>query len=263
MPYENQFGSKTAHSDVVRNPDVQAFLQQCVPIREPSDAEAQAFADLFASPPQTGDGGEIDFVIASDGSFYVSSIDDRLPSIKVCYLKFSTILLEMFDFDGLEDSETQMVDPFRVAALQRNRDTLSVVLPLSNFKLPEDASVRATFRRQIDAFLRSGVTRFRRDDETTSLMATLVELAGLRPSPDAPPGSVRIHKCPYPECEKTDIYLDPDHKQHLCPSCGGELLSAIATQWRERLPPESGGRIPLHELSGASAAGSLPPVPAE
>ena len=225
MPYENQYGSKTAHSDVVQNPDVQAFLQQCLPLREPSDAEAQSFADLFEPVPDESDAeAPINFVLASDGSPYVSSIDKRIPSIQVCYLKFSTILLEMFKMEGLEDQATRFIDPFRVAALQRNRDTLSVVLPLSNFKLPEDASVRQSFRRQIDRFLRSPSTRFRTEDENTSLMGTLVELAQLRHLPDTTPGTVRIQRCPNPDCDQNAIDLDPEQSPFHCPGCGQELF---------------------------------------
>lgn len=223
MPYDDEFGSKTAHSDVVRNPDVQAFLQQCRPIREPSDEAGQELASCFVEAPDYSQESGIGYVIASDGSFYASSIDNRLPSIKVCYLKFSTILIEMTDFEGLEDSHTQLIDPFRVAALQRNRDTLTLVLPLSNFRLPEDNSVKATFRRQMDNFLWSEATRFRRDDPGTSLMATLIELAQLRPGGDGPANEVRIHKCPSPDCEETNIHLDPEAPSHACPSCGGPL----------------------------------------
>jgi hypothetical protein len=224
MPYENQYGSKTAHSDVVRNPDVRNFLEQCRPLREPSEAASQELASCFIEPPDYSNDSGINYVIASDGSFYASSIDNRLPSIQVCYLKFSTILIEMQDFQGLEDSHTQLIDPFRVAALQRNRDTLSLVLPLSNFKMPDDDSVKSTFRRQIDAFLWSEATRFRRDEPDTSLMGTLIELAQLRPQlGDASPGTIVIHRCPTQDCAARDINLDPEEPEHICPRCGRPL----------------------------------------
>ncbi len=224
MPYENQFGSKTAHSDVVRNPDVRSFLEQCRPLREPSEATGQDLASCFLEPPDYEIDSEISYVIASDGSYYASSIDDRLPSIQVCYLKFSTILIEMCDFQGLEDSNTQLIDPFKVAALQRNRDTLSLVLPLSNFKMPNDDCVKSTFRRQMDAFLWSEPTRFRRDEPGTSLMGTLIDLAQLRPNQgDAPPGGIKVQRCPTQDCGAHDIYLDPEEPEHQCPQCGRAL----------------------------------------
>ncbi len=232
MPYENQFGSKTAHADIVRNPDVQAFLEQCRPLREPSEESSRELASSFVAPPAESRGGSTSFVIASDGSFYASSIDKRLPSIQVCYLKFSTILIEMLDFHGLEDVGTSMIDPFRVAALKKNRDTLTLVLPLSNFRLPEDDSVRKSFRKQLDAFLWSPATRFRTDHPDTSLMGTLIELAQLRDDPHAPTGQIKVHKCPNPDCDAESIYLDPEDPSHACAKCGQPLyLSDCLRLW--------------------------------
>lgn len=222
MPYEGQYGSKTAHSDVVRNPEVQAFLEQCTPIKEPSEEEIDALSEYFKPAPDYAGTDIVNHLIASDGSFYASSIDDRLPSIKVCYLKFSTILIEMTDFHGLEDQQTHFVDPFRVAALQQNRDTLSLVLPLSNFKLPEDGNVRDTFRGQVERFLCSTASRFQEDDPNTSLLGTLMELATLRPDRDAPPNSVKIHKCPH-DCGQRNIFLSADYAEKFCPNCNGRL----------------------------------------
>lgn len=223
MPYENQFGSKTAHGEIVKNPDVQAFLKKCKPIQRPSDDGKGSLVDCFITPPDYEKSSLPKHVIASDGSFYVSSIDDRLPSIKAAYLKFSTILIEMSEFNGLQDPQTNLIDPFKVAALRRNRDALSVVLPLSNLKLEEDNGVRETFRRQTEEFLSSKATRFRADDANTSLLSTLTELALLRPDDGQHKGMIKIHKCPQKDCEQENIYIDPKKDNQVCPSCERRL----------------------------------------
>lgn len=223
MPYENQFGSKTAHGEIVTNPDVQTFLKKCTPIQVPSDDENGSLVKCFTAPPDYENASLPKHVIASDGSFYVSSIDDRLPSIKAAYLKFSTILIEMSEFNGLQDSQTKLIDPFKVAALRRNRDALSVVLPLSNLKLEEDNGVRETFRRQTEEFLSSKATRFRADDANTSLLSTLAELALLRPDDGQRTGMIKIHKCPQKDCEQENIYIDPMKENQVCPSCERRL----------------------------------------
>jgi hypothetical protein len=130
----------------------------------------------------------------------------------------------MSDFQGLEDTETKLIDPFRVANLQRDRETLQLVLPLSNFKRPEDDCLRTSFRRQIDDFLWSKETCHRENDPGTSLMGTLIELAQLRPDRDAPPGQVKIHRCPSEDCDAANIYLDPEEPEHNCPRCGNPLF---------------------------------------
>lgn len=223
MPYDNQFGSKTAHGDIIKNPDVQAFLKKCKPIQVPSDDGNDSLVKCFIEPPDYEKSLLPKHVIASDGSFYVSSIDDRLPSIKAAYLKFCTILIEMSEFNGLQDQQTKLIDPFKVAALRRNRDALSIVLPLSNLKLEEDNSVRETFRRQTEDFLSSKATRFRADDANTSLLSTLTELALLRPDDGEHSGLIKIHKCPQRDCEQQNIYLDPRKSDQVCPSCERRL----------------------------------------
>lgn len=234
MPYQNQYASKTAHSDVIQNPEVREFLNKCKPIREPSESTDQEFALYFQEPPDYLNDSTVKHVLCSDGSFYSSIIDNRLPSIQVCYLKFGTILIEMNDFNGLEDDKTRLVDPFRVAALQRERETLTVVLPLSNFKFQEDDTVKTTFRKQMDQFLWSESTRFPPYGPDKSLMATLIELAQLRPDRDAPPGTIKIHKCPNQDCKTENIYLDPEEPKHHCPRCNTELyLSDCLRLWEE------------------------------
>jgi len=223
MPYDNQFGSKTAHSEIVKNPDVQEFLKKCKPIHPPSDEGDNAILEGFVTPPSYDKASLVNHVIASDGSLYVSSIDERLPSIKAAYLKFSTILIEMAEFSGLQDSQTNMIDPFKVAALRRNRDALSVVFPLSNLKLEEDNGVRETFRRQTEDFLSSKATRFQADDANTSLLSTLTELALLRPDDGQHQGMIKIHKCPQKDCEHGNIYLDPQKNDQVCPTCERRL----------------------------------------
>jgi len=223
MPYENQFGSKTAHGEIVKNPDIQAFLKRCKPIHPPSNEGQNAILDGFLTPPVYDQAPLVNHVIASDGSLYISSIDDRLPSIKAAYLKFSTILIEMAEFNGLQDQQTNMIDPFKVAALRRNRDALSAVLPLSNLKIDEDSGVRETFRRQTEDFLASTATRFRADDPSTSLLSTFTELSLLRPDDGQHKGMIRIHKCPQKDCEQANIYVDPTKDNHVCPSCEKRL----------------------------------------
>jgi hypothetical protein len=51
MPYRGQQASKGGHSDLVRNPDVAGFLNDCAYIREPTDEEGKAVAKSFDVAP--------------------------------------------------------------------------------------------------------------------------------------------------------------------------------------------------------------------
>ena len=49
MPYKGEIASKTAHSEFIKNPDVIAFLNECVYLTPPSDEEVEAMAAKFTN----------------------------------------------------------------------------------------------------------------------------------------------------------------------------------------------------------------------
>ena len=79
MPYPGEFASKAVHAEIVRNPDVTAFLQECDYLKPPSDEECQAVAAHFVPPP-TSPTAIPSIVIATDGSHHESSLDDNSPA---------------------------------------------------------------------------------------------------------------------------------------------------------------------------------------
>ena len=44
MPYEGEFANKAAHSDMLKNPEIQDFLAGCEYLRVPSEEEGQTLA---------------------------------------------------------------------------------------------------------------------------------------------------------------------------------------------------------------------------
>jgi hypothetical protein len=102
MPYENQHGSKSGHIDLVKNPDVQAFLNDCVYMREPNDEEAKSIITSFTEPPTNGALPE--FIVASDASTYSKAISDRLTSTQVGYVKMSMVMIKLKEYCGLHST---------------------------------------------------------------------------------------------------------------------------------------------------------------
>ena len=47
MPYNRERAGKGGHADLVRNPDVSTFLENCSYMREPSDQEGKSIAHLL------------------------------------------------------------------------------------------------------------------------------------------------------------------------------------------------------------------------
>lgn len=234
MPYKGEFASKSAHVDFVRNPEVAAFLEECEYLKVPSEAEANAMAAGFVTPPST-DGVELGSkVIAVDGSPYEASKDDMLPSTKIGYVQVGCVLIDMANFEALTTPDNRLVDPFRVARLQEDSRRLVFPLPSANVLLKGTESVRDSFRAVVDAHLASEKTRFVAEDPSTSLRSTLFHLAAQRPGQAGTGDSsmMLIHRCP--SCSKGPVVVEDSDIRQLCPQCGRPVYpSDVLRLWEE------------------------------
>lgn len=218
MPFQGERASKASHYDLIENVDVAQFLAECSYLRQPSKAEAAALATLFrpVSPPQTTPLPER--VLAVDGSYYESSLNDQIPSTKVGYVKIGCVLIDMVEFGSLRVDSDRFVDPFRVAKMQQNNDALTFPLPSANIQWKGIASVRDGFRAAVDAYLDGPNTRFERSNPATSLRSTLFNLAALRPTQqNAPSGALLLHRCP--SCNTRDVPVYDVPTTQVCPAC--------------------------------------------
>ncbi len=217
MPYQNEFARKTAHTDFVKNPDVQAFLETCEYLTPPSDEEAKKLTAVFQPPPRSGQDALPKLVLATDGSPYESALNDRIPSTRLGYLQVGAVLFSLKEFANLRDG--RFVDPFKVAALQDNNTALTFVLPSANVRLPGHNSVHDSFRAALDEQLLSEKTRFEPSNFYTSLRSTLFHLASRRAGGlgTQNPFKLKLHKCP--SCRKGPIELEDKLEQQFCPHC--------------------------------------------
>lgn len=233
MPYENELANKSSHSDIVKNEDVLEFLRECEYLREPTAEEVAALSQRFVEAPSCEEDSLPKHIFASDGSAYEALIDKRLPSTKVAYIKVSTIHILMDEFGALRAEDPRFVDPFRVAQLRRNKDSLLFVLPSSNMKWKGYRSVRDSFRARLDAELLKPETRFTKSDYKTSLRSTLFFLAARRPDqePDER-DTLRLHACP--TCGTKDVLVRDILERQECPSCHEEVYPSDALRlWEE------------------------------
>ncbi len=234
MPYENELANKASHSDIVENPDVRQFLTESNYLREPSNEEIAGLQKLF-QPTIPCETSELPrHIFAIDGSPHESVIDDRMPSTKVWYVKVSTIHISLDEFGALRVDDGRFVDPFRVAKLRRNKDSLVFVLPGNNVKWRSYGSVQESFRARLDQELLKKETRFDKDDYRTSLRTTLFYLASMRPDKMGSdnPTKIKLHKCP--SCEHPDIELNDIPDAQYCPNCKKEVFPSDALRiWEE------------------------------
>ncbi|MHB1414675.1 MAG: DNA double-strand break repair nuclease NurA [Chloroflexota bacterium] len=234
MPYEREVASKASHFDIVKNPEVARFLEQCDYLTVPSEEEGKALASRFSVVPPVDESDLPNYVIAVDGSYYESSIDERLPSTKVGYVKIGSVLIDMAQYKSLRVHDGRYVDPFRVAQIQNSNSPLTFALPSANIRWKGKGSVRDSFRATVDEHLYGSKTRFIEGDPTTSLRTTLFHLASRRPGTmgTADPSRLKVHKCP--SCEKGPIELLDVPGPQPCPFCGAEVYPSDCLRlWEE------------------------------
>jgi hypothetical protein len=232
MPYEGEYASKTSHSEILKNPDIQAALKEFEYLKPPSDEEIEAVTGRFLEPPLTEAILLPDFVIAVDGSDYEASIDEKLPSTKVGYVKASSVLISLQQFGALRDG--RFVDPFKVAMLQNNNTALTFVLPSANIRWQGKNAVRESFRALLDQQLLGEKTRFSENDYRSSLRTTLFHLASRRPGEmgTGDPHKLKIYRCP--TCSRGPITIEDIPEQQSCPFCNAEIYPSDCLRiWEE------------------------------
>lgn len=231
MPYNGEPAGKASHCDIVKNPEVAAFLGDCEYLRPPSDDEGRAMGDRFV-PATSSDGvGLPSQVIATDGSYHETSLDEKLPSTKIGYVEVGCLLIDMGEFQSLRVDDGRFVDPFRVAALQRNNNSLTFPLPSAKLRRKGRPTVRESFRAAVDEHLYSEKTRFNPSDPSTSLRTTLFHLAALR-SGTGDPSRLELQACP--TCGKKAVGVDDIPGPQYCPQCNHEVFPADCLRvWEE------------------------------
>lgn len=246
MPYENEIASKISHSDFVKNPEVQEFLNACEYLTPPDEAEARELTSVFRQAPKSQRQSSIEFVLAIDGSIYESALHDQMPNTRLGYLKVGAVLFSLKEFSQLR--EGRFVDPFKIAALKDNNTALTFVLPSANVRFKGQNNVRDSFRAALDEQLLHEKTRFDPKDFHTSLRSTLFYLASRRPGElgTGKPFELKLHKCP--TCEQGPITLEDKLEQQYCPYCKSPVFPSDCLRIWEEVTEYQSNRTALSRL---------------
>lgn len=90
--------SKISHSNVINNPQVQEFVNQCV---IPKPAEQSVISELAQAVP-TSTESRIRAVVAVDGSYREVSVRDEFPSAAVTFFAFGPLLFRLEELRQLD-----------------------------------------------------------------------------------------------------------------------------------------------------------------
>lgn len=234
--------NKTSHFDIVNNPDVAAFKEECNYVKPPqTDEEGAEQTKVFQDAPPHDKVAMSKFVIAIDGSRHESSLPDGFPATRVGYVKVTPILIALEDFAGLLPAGGRFVDPFRVAEIVKDNASLTFEIPSSNVKW-KYPTVRESFRARIDNKLME--KRIVESDPATNLRSTIFHLAARRTqSGTGDPTKILLHKCP--SCEATDVEVRDIPDIQTCPSCGKDVFPSDCLRLWEEVFEEQSNLAPI------------------
>lgn len=160
-------------------------------------------------------------LIAIDGDYSKSIIENGYPGAEIGYITVSTVVILLDKVRELEKSE--FIDPkkFRETEQPTSLDSLYVGC---NVVLEGEDTAKSSMRK----ILYNELKEKRVFQNTETLLETYEYLLSKRPGGGNPP------KCPHDGCEKEISYMPGEY---FCNSCNGKLYSTDALRLHELLNP--------------------------
>ncbi len=221
MPYHGQSAGKTGHADIVRNPDVQAFLERCADVPRPTPDDIRALIAAASNAAVFGSHDLPAFVLALDGSSYEASADGTFPSRRIGYVKISSVALDMMRYQGLRPPGARLIDPMSVNALLRETEAFSMALPGAYVVPVGRQTAREGFRHELQSYFKSERTRL----GSRTLLDTLKDVwtaMGRLETSDEGRRFLEVG-CTEDDCEGK-AHVDAVSNVGRCGSCGSEVI---------------------------------------
>jgi hypothetical protein len=142
-PFER--ASKIAHSEILNNPDVQAFVESCT---LPSAPDSDQLDGLQTPLPKSDT--RIRCVIAVDGGLTEVAVREEFPSASLAFMTFGPLLLDLKDLDALDC--LPFIGPEDMARL-KSLTRFSLSIPTKAIRAKGALTFSAGVRRTIQEFL--------------------------------------------------------------------------------------------------------------
>jgi hypothetical protein len=222
-PFER--ASKIAHSDILNNPDVQAFVEGCTLPTEPEGGDLES---LQKPLPQIA--SRIETVIAVDGGMSEASIRREFPSASITFMTFGPLLLDLKDLSALDDQP--FIGPEDMAKI-KNLSRFSLSVPTKAVRAKGAARFSEGVRRTIHEFL------FGKQKELGASLRWLLFRGWLQREQMQ---EWEVPKCPSTSgCEGGPFRFEHGSaSEAVCGSCGQAVFLSDALRLYERIDDEQG-----------------------
>ena len=168
---------------------------------------------------------EPQMIIAIDGDYFKSKIENGFPGAEVGYITISSVLLLMDRINDLENE--QFIDPRKYRETEQVSSMESLFYGC-NVVLEGETSAKSSTRKAIyDDFNKRFIFK-----NTETLLDTYEALLKIRRENQS---SVRTPLCPHDNCDQE---LEEGYGEYNCSHCGGKLYSTDALRLHELMNPQ-------------------------
>jgi NurA domain len=222
-PFER--ASKIAHSEILNNPDVQAFVEGCTIPSEPEGGELEHLQKpLPKATPR------IETVIAVDGGMTEAAVRREFPSASITFMTFGPLLLDLKDLGALDNQP--FIGPEDMARL-KNLSRFSLSVPTKSVRAKGASRFSEGVRRTIQEFL------FEKQKELGTALQWLLFRGWL---PRNQMEIWEVPKCPStPNCTGRAFRFEQGGPTEIaCAGCGQAVFLSDALRLYERIDDEQG-----------------------
>jgi hypothetical protein len=222
--------SKITHAEIVNNPTVRAYLQDCT---LPSAPEPVNLAPQL-HPVEPVDTRGVRAVIAIDGGFTETYVREEFPAASIAFFTFGPLLFKLADLRHLDTQ--RFIAPEDLAVLKHlQRHTLT--LPIRGVRLTAESSLASSIRRTLYGFFTQSS-----GSQDEPLIHSLAWILFRRW--EAVPDEAReehLEHCPYPDCEARRLpFRFSGPTRYLCPSCQRPVYLTDVLRLHEWVDEEQG-----------------------
>jgi hypothetical protein len=218
--------SKIAHAEIINNPQVRKYLEDC---SIPKPAEASEVAERAAAVPPPLE-QRIQTVIAIDGGFTETPVRREYPSASITFFTFGPLLFRLRDLEELDDKP--FIAPEDIARL-KHIQRYSLVLPTKNISR-KGKSLQLSVRETLAGFFEE------RPHDDPPLIDALRWIL-FRGWISGGEKTWVLPRCPNPGCSRTKVELTPASlNADTCSECDGPIFMVDALRLHERIDEEQG-----------------------
>jgi hypothetical protein len=221
-PFER--ASKIAHTEILSNPDVQAFVAGCTLPSAPPGAQLEALQKPLPAAEK-----RITTVIAVDGGLTEVAVRKEFPSASVAFMTFGPLMLKLEDLREIDlQPFIAPEDMAKLKSLQR----YSLVLPTKAVRAPAAGSFRAGARKTIQSFLA---------EKHPEMLRALQWLLYREWVPGKAKGPWTVPVCPSCGADAGGRYFEAGGPiVNTCESCGEDIYFTDSLRLYERIDEEQG-----------------------